>query len=124
MITPGFNVDSQLLETKSPVVVSLQDMFDSIEFMANNHELPRNLKILEDACGTQVTFTAQELKLIGDKLMILTPRFDTIHHAVVHDSPINTVYGMMLSKNYLPKNYILEIFATREAGFNWLKFKH
>jgi len=116
----NFNKEDGILETKSTSPVSLEDMLAGITFLATNPDLPRKLKILEDARGSKVVFSVDQLEVIGSKLLELIPLYDNIRHAVIHDSPINTVYAMLIARKFSHKKHQLEIFATREAAIKWL----
>lgn len=120
MTSLRLNPDEGILETKSAPTISLEDMLAGIDFLATNPELPRRLKILEDARGSKVDFSVDQIEIIGSKLLELIPLYDNIRHAVIHDSPINTVYAMLLGRKYKHEKHQLEIFATREAAIKWL----
>lgn len=111
-----------VIMVKSAPVVSFQDMLDGLNFLKTNEELPREIRIVEDAIGSQADFTILELQTLTEKLDEVSERYRKIKHAVVHDDPLNTAFALIIQRRKLSSNYQLNVFSTLEQAYKWIDF--
>ncbi len=120
MVQLNFDSKTGILHGISSGEITLEGMFSVIDYMKNHTELPRNLLVLEDARNTSPQFQVTELSALAEKIEELIPLYNSIKHAVVHQSPGNTAYALLFSRKHAPTKYKLEVFSTIEGARSWL----
>jgi hypothetical protein len=115
-----FDPNDGILYTYSSNVTTLEHMLQGIDGIISNKELPRELKILEDGRGAQVTFPPKDLSILVDKLELALVHYHSICQAVVHDDPKNTALAVLINNHMKNEKYVLEVFSTVEAARHWL----
>lgn len=87
-------------------------MFKGIDSFADDNPLPRELKILEDARYSKVTFSEKEIQLLIEQIKshLFKFKFKSILHAVIHLNPVNTAFAMLVGNRLSDGNYILKVF--------------
>lgn len=108
------------LFVKSKALVSLEDMLNGISYLENDKNLPRDLRILEDASQVEVSFNISDLTLIAEKMKEAAQAYNSIKHAVIHDSPKNTAFAYIVENKQDASNYFLSVFSTEKAALEWL----
>lgn len=112
--------DSVLVYARQEGSVSIDQMLDGLRFMAENTSLPRQLRIIEDSRKAKVTFSHNDIEQLVNAINELMIHYEGVRHAVVLDSPINTVFAMLFNTKRLSVAYRLEVFASVEAALAWL----
>ncbi len=120
MITVEQDKKGTILFVKSKEIVSKEDMLQGLDFLLKNTKLPESIRILEDAIESEVTFTIKDVPSFIEKLRIVSQRFLSIKHAVIHKSPKNTALAMLIDSYNLEPIYKLGVFTTQNAALNWL----
>jgi len=95
-------------------------MLEAIDYCLNNKELPRNLLILEDARLANPEFSPQDLSRIAEKQKKLFPLYQSVRHAVIHNTPENTALAMVFEQKHISPAYKLKVFSTEEGALIWL----
>lgn len=111
-----------VIMVKSAPVVMFQDMLDGLNFLKNNEELPREIRIVENAIGSKADFSISELNKLSHKMDEVSEKFNNIMHAVVHDDPLNTAFALIIQRRKLTSNYQLNVFSTIEQAYKWIDF--
>ena len=114
------NNNEFILTIKSKAIVSLEDMLNGLKYLQQNNDLPRNLKILEDARKSKITFDMNDVDILIKNMNLSMQNFNKIMHAVIHDSPKNTALSMLVERKSINTNYKLMTFSTKEAALDWL----
>jgi hypothetical protein len=109
-----------LLFAKDDAIVSLKDMLYGLDYLEMNDSLPRNLRLLEDSTNVTVTFVVNDLDKILKRIHEVSEKYESIRHAVLHDSPVNTAYAFMMEKYIRDNRYKLKVFSTMSAAMAWL----
>lgn len=112
--------DGVLVYARQEGSVSIDQMLDGLRFMAKNTSLPRQLRIIEDSRKAKVTFSHNDIEQLVNAINELMIHYEGVRHAVVLDSPINTVFAMLFNTKRLSVAYRLEVFASVEAALAWL----
>jgi hypothetical protein len=115
-----FDPNDGILYTYSSNVTTLEHMLQGIDGIISNKELPRDLKILEDGRGSQVTFPPKDLSILVERLELALIQYRSLRQAVVHDDPRNTALAVLINRLMKNEKYILEVFSTMEAARLWL----
>ena len=116
----SFSIVEGIIYAKTARLVDFDYMKAKIEAVLNEPNLPNKLKILEEANGVVAEFTPSEIEELTVLMRKLALRFSSIHHAVIHDNPINTAFTMLLSDLVSSTNYYLSPFSTVKAAEAWL----
>ena len=122
MIIEKLNDNGFILDVKTNPKVSIDDMLGGLEYL-NNMELPRELRILEDATDAIVSFGINDIELLMKKMYNIAKKYTFIRHAVIHNSPKNTAFTMLMQQNKIASNYSLEVFSTKKSALKWLNNK-
>ncbi|MBN2694739.1 hypothetical protein JXR93_08755 [bacterium] len=120
MIEKKYDSRGLLLIVKQHSTVSLDDMLKGVDFLENSTDLPKELRIIEDARDIELSFNVDDLDILIDKIKKVAIKYSLIKHSVIHNSPINTAYTMILSSKTLSNNYNLQVFSTIDAALKWL----
>lgn len=121
MITFTENKNNGILYGISEGKITVQEMLMAIDYCLNNKELPRNLLILEDARLANPEFSPQDLSRIAEKQKKLFPLYQSVRHAVIHNTPENTALAMVFEQKHISPAYKLKVFSTEEGALIWLK---
>lgn len=121
MVEKNLDLAKGILYVTSVGDIHLSSMLRGVEFIENAKELPKRIKILENATSARVVFDHSEIQLIIDRLKDVLVRFDSYRHAVVLTDPTNTAFTMLASMMIHHPNYSLEVFSTRQAAEGWLE---
>ena len=121
MITFTGNKNNGILYGLSEGKITIQDMLGAIDYCLNSKELPRNLLILEDARLAHPEFSPEDLSRIAAKQKLLFPMYQSVRHAVIHDTPENTALAMVFEQKFISPVYKLKVFSTEEGALIWLK---
>jgi len=121
MIEYKFNEIEETLFITVSGTFGIDHMFKAIDSFANDNSLPRNLKILEDARFSNVTFTEEEIQLIIERLKSHLFKFTSIRHAVIHLDPVNTAFAILVGDRLSGEKYILKVFSNEEHALHWLQ---
>lgn len=100
--------------------ISIEAMERGLAYINNDQELPRNLRILEDSRNVTITFTKKDMKPLLTAINKTATKYEVIRHAVILDSPVNTVFALIFRSKQLASNYLLEVFSTTGAALKWL----
>jgi len=119
MIEKFYNKEEGVLYITSTGDIELNDMFDCLDYLASEDELPVTLKIFEDATNAKLMFNVEDIGLIALYNEKSLGKFTSIRHAVILSSPMNTAFAMKASLMINP-NYCLEVFSTEQAAKKWL----
>ncbi len=103
--------------------VSLDNMLNAISYIENDGSLPRELRIIEIALDTVATFRMNDVKKIYLKMKEVAEGYTYIKHAVVHNSKINTAFGLFVEHLTRHKRYELRVFSSIAAAEKWLLVK-
>jgi hypothetical protein len=120
MIEKQFNETNGILYVRSSGKIYLKDMIDGMEYLRISDELPRNMKILENASEAEALFERKDITEIIKVLFSILPQFKTFRHAVIHTDPTNTAYTILAAGMLQHPNYSLKAFSTEIAAENWL----
>jgi hypothetical protein len=120
MIKPINDANGTIIYVKQEGIVHIENMMLGISFLRDNKFLPKNLRILEDSTNVEITFTIKDVKLLVEALNEATQSFNSVKHAVILNSPKNTVFAMILTSKKLMKNYELNVFSSVSAALSWL----
>ncbi len=120
MIEAMVDKDGLILYVKSQTVVKLENMLNGLEYLHNDATLPRDLRILEDATKVEVNFNISDIDILLEKMHEVAQEYNSILHAVIHDSPKNTAFAMIIEQNKVIDNYLLKVFSTEQGALQWL----
>jgi len=95
-------------------------MLNGLEYLQKDTTLPRDLRIFEDATNVEVTFDISVVDLLQEKMQEIAQKYNSIRHAVIHNSPKNTAFAMLIGQNKIVDKYQVEIFYTEQAAYKWL----
>lgn len=110
-----------VLSIKVSGIVSFEDMTGSLNLLSENDMLSRNLKILEDAREARITFNEKQIPELITLIRKVEKKFQSIHHAVIHNDPVNTALALLMSRYLATGSYTLEVFSTESGARLWLK---
>jgi hypothetical protein len=120
MIEKKFDDKGFYLFIKSNPIVTLENMLNGLEYLQKDTTLPRDLRIFEDATNVEVTFDISVVDLLQEKMQEISQKYNSIRHAVIHNSPKNTAFAMLIGQNKIVDKYQVEIFYTEQAAYKWL----
>jgi hypothetical protein len=80
----------------------------------------KQLKILLDASEGEYVFQATQLEKLDTPIMDLCSSFESVKTAVIHKTPKETAYSLIISNKTICKNYTEQTFSYKDAALNWL----
>jgi hypothetical protein len=119
-IKSGFDTNEGILYTKPVGDITIDYMLNGIEMLSANKELPKDLKILENALEAKATFQSKDISMLAEKLDIALENFNSIRHAVVHKNHLNTAFAILIGNKIKNHKYTLKVFSSVEAANAWL----
>ncbi len=121
MIEHQFNNDLQILEVIYHGEVDFSDIIDFYNYISENQQLPRDLKILTDARNATYVFNIEKAAQVITALKESLQKYDSLTYAFLHSKPKETAYSQLLAADKVHKNHFHKIFASREKALEWLK---
>ncbi len=121
MIEHQFNEDLQILEVTYQDEVDFCDIIDFYNYISENKELPRNLKVLTDARKATYVFNFKKAAQVITTLKKSLQKYESLTYAFIHSKPKETAYSQLLAADKVHKNHFHRIFASREKALEWLK---
>ena len=115
-----YNSSNQVLFITDSDTVNLNNMLNAIQFLSETDYLPENLKILESASLSTITFNENDLPVILEFAKNKLSRFSSVRHAVVHSEPINTAFAIIMSEKLSELDYVLMVFSKEKDALQWL----
>ncbi len=100
--------------------VSLNSMLNALQFLEETDYLPNNLKILESAISSTITFSETDLPVLVEYAKNKLNRFNSVRHAVVHSNPTNTAFAIIVSEELAEIDYKLMVFSSEADALLWL----
>jgi len=80
----------------------------------------KKLKILMDVSEGEYVFQPAQLQMFDEPIMDLCSSFELVKTAVIHKTPKETEYSLIVSSKTICKNYTEQFFAYREDAIDWL----
>lgn len=123
MENAGFNSRENILYITTTGTPTMDDMLLGLEFLKKNIDLPRNLRVLEDATMSKALFSDDKLALIIERLEDVLTQYTSYRHAVIHHDPHGTALAMLTQSLINNPIYELGVFCTFDAAKAWLMSK-
>ena len=120
MIQLNFNKSFGILEVTYIGEISIDDLIDYGEQLANNFSLPRKLLTLTDARNATYTFQPSETARMIKELENHLTLYEYMKAAFIQEKPRETALSVIIEKKVSVSNYYHRIFYTRETAIDWL----
>ena len=121
MVEHRFNAEKGVLYALVTGKIEFEEMMERAEMLGQRKDLPRDLKILEDAREAIAGFGVSEIKPMLRNMEKHLHNYDSVRHAVVHSNPLNTAFALMADQFRKDKKYRIRVFSTVEAAEKWLE---
>lgn len=95
-------------------------MIVGVNYLLSNDCLPQKIRILEDARDSVITFSTTDIDRLTEKMQEVSKKHMSIQHAVIHNSPINTAFALLIADTKNNAKYQLQVFSTIESANSWL----
>ena len=100
--------------------IPLDEIIDYLNDFEQLKHLPKTLNILYDFTNADFNLDPVKIKILSDKAVEVTARYDTIRTAFVVSEPKVTAYTMLFSLMMPNEKSSREIFSTLSAAHDWL----
>jgi hypothetical protein len=120
MITYRFNKAMQILEVNYAGSIDKVDILEFGIWVANNKELPRELKILTNACDAEYKISKVDFNELMVALENNCKFYKCIKAAYTQRKPIETALSTLTSYRSTIPNYFHAVFYSKEAAIAWL----
>lgn len=121
MITYRFNKETQILEVSYTGNILPEEIISYNEFIAENKNLPRELKVLVDARTASYQFSTKTIEILKVLVKQFMQNYKFMKVALVHSKPLETAFSQIIEDKQQPKNYFHHTFSTKEAALDWLE---
>ena len=102
---------------------TVDDLVSGLSNLADNEELPRDLRIIEDSRKVKAVISQKELLSVVPILEKLIDNYTSIFHAVIHTDQKNTAMSFLLNELIKNNKYHLQVFSTTQAAKDWIGIK-
>ncbi|MBN1989299.1 MAG: hypothetical protein JW783_07890 [Bacteroidales bacterium] len=119
MISIHFDKADGMITIVSKGEISFEEMLGAPDILTREN-LPKNLKILEDASEAEPNFYDERIPEIIQNLITQSAHLNSVKHAVIQRTPINTAISMMAERELRESHYHLKTFFSRAAALRWL----
>jgi len=120
MINKIFDKKGLILCVTSNPVIKLENMINGLDYLLKDKSLPRDLRIIENAYDVEMAYDIEETQIIVEKMHLVAQEYNSIRHAVIHNTPISTAYAMVLEQQKNIDSYLLGIFTTENIALKWV----
>lgn len=120
MISYHFNNALQILEVNYTGSIDRCQILNFGEWVACNTELPRELKILTDACNAEYKISKVDFNELMVALENNCKLYKCINAAYIQRKPIETALSTLTSYRSTIPNYFHAVFYSKEAAIAWL----
>ena len=121
MVEYNFRAEKGVLYALVTGRIEAEEMMQRTEMLGQRTDLPRDLKILEDAREAVAVFGVSDVKPMLRNIEKHLGNFDSVRHAVVHSNPMNTAFALIADQFRKDKKYRIRVFSTVEAAEKWLE---
>lgn len=104
------------LYSENREIYTMEYMLAAIKILDEDKTLPRELRILEVALDSVATFNIHDVKVLYRKMKEVAEGYTYIKHAVVHNSKINTAFGLFVEHLTKNKRFELRVFSSISAA--------
>jgi len=101
--------------------IPFDDIIAYLSDFSKIKHLPRNINILYNFTKADFDLDPVKIKIISDKAIEVTERYESIRTAFVISEPKVTAYTMLFSLLMPNEKSSREIFSTISAARDWLK---
>ena len=115
-----FNSVSDILEIRIFGEISIENVLEYYQYLENNPEYPRELRILINARDSNFDFRTEELSKISDSARNAIKQYNAIREAIIVSQPVEPAMVSIFSLFDI-SNHQFQIFHTRIAALNWLQ---
>ena len=119
MISIHFDKADGMITIVSKGEISFEEMLGAPDILTREN-LPKNLKILEDASEAELNFNDERIPEIIQNLITQSAHLNSVKHAVIQRTPINTAISMMAERELRESHYHLKTFFSKDAALRWL----
>lgn len=123
MIKSVFNPETGILDSVFESKVDKKQLVDYIDTTRLNKSYPRKLKILTDSTNADMILTKNDLLEVVQANLKSLNEYDLIIDAIVTKNPKETAFSLFYKELSATNKYRFEVFSTREAAMQWLKFQ-
>jgi hypothetical protein len=104
-------------------LLTSEHLIENLHKLKENHSLPRNLKVLQDAREAHFMFDISHMQQIVAEFTLMAQAFEHIRWADVHSSPKTTAYSYLFANSLPHTGDAYRLFSSPEEAMNWLTFK-
>ena len=109
------------LYIKSDDVITLESKMKDFESFQNNKTLPRNLRVLDFAGNSKLSFNLSGIRQIMKKALEVTEEYDSISYAVVLNKALYVAYLIYADTIFSNSKFSIKVFSTLKAAKIWLE---
>lgn len=105
---------------KSKSVISLQDKSDLLDKIAQDSSLPRNLRVIDDATGSKLTFNISGVRKLMQKATQAASGYDSIKYAVILNTALYVAYVIFADTISANSKFNIKVFPGFKEAQIWL----
>jgi len=110
------------LVAKVPETVKIEYIVNHYIKIHTDDSLPKNLKVLIDARGTQFKLNVEDLNHARKELVQALGKYTSIREAILVDKPHATAIAILFSDSYSDiTSYSFRVFSTEIEALRWLQ---
>ena len=120
MVRDTFNAEKGILMSFFSGKITAEEIVEWLRIINPERFPVRDLKILLDASEGEYVFQSAQLEKFDTPITDLCRKFESVKTAVIHKTPKETAFSLILSTKTICKNYSEQSFSYKDAALKWL----
>jgi hypothetical protein len=120
MIKDTFDAENGILTAFFSGKFTAEEIVEWLRIINPERFPTRKLKILLDASEGEYVFQPTQLEKFDKPITDLCSSFESVKTAVIHKTPKETAYSLIISSKTICKNYTEQTFSFKDAAIDWL----
>lgn len=109
------------LYIKSDALITLDNKINLLESFKDSKSLPRNLRVLDSAVNSKLSFKISGVKELIKKANEAAKNYDSIKYAIVLNNPLYVAYVIFAETISANSKFSNKVFSTLKAAKIWLE---
>jgi hypothetical protein len=119
MIEEHYYTESHFLYSKARGRISYSDLIGFIRSICPEKVASKEIRLIFDGTKARYDFGPENVTHAVQELAQMGRKFDRVQVAIVHSTPIETAYAMMVGEDLSLSNYSQKVFCTVEEAKEW-----
>ena len=121
MISYNYNTNNKIIYVTLSGEVSLKNIFDHLEKLFTDDQLPKKIKILYDLQKAVLNLSSRDIDSLNDFSARTSKHFESVTSAFLTSQLNQTELSLIFTINNPYENINRDVFTTKDVAMEWLE---